>query len=179
EDPAEPVEGVNAVVAQLAGAVVPHPVPAVMETIGAESPFRCGAEPEIVVDSRGRLRILLLADIGPRTADPGPRMTRFAKFARANQFSGPGQAGTASALRPKLVHPVVLARGLDHTPALAEIMGGRLFHVDMLAGLTGPNRGQRVPMVGRGHDHGIDTLVFQDAAQVLFDTRLPPLPCGE
>ena len=141
EDPAESVEGVNAVVTQFAGAVVPHPVPAVMETIGVESPFGCGAEPEIIVDPRGHLSILLLADIGPRTADPGPRMGNFAKLARANQFSGPGQAGTAAALRPQLDHAVVLAGGFDHAPSLDEIMGSRLFHVHVLAGLAGPNRG--------------------------------------
>src|SRR5207302_9005550 len=121
QDPAKPVEDLSAVVAQFAGAVVPHPGRTVKKTIGVEGSLGGGAEPEIVVDARGRLRIPLPADIGPRAADPGPRMGRLAKFARANQFGGPGQAGAAAALRPQLDHAPVLAGSLDHAPALAEI----------------------------------------------------------
>src|SRR5690349_5424632 len=80
ENPAEPVESVNAVVAQFAGTVVPHPMPAVMEAIRVERPLWCGAEPEVVVDPQGCVRIPLLANVGPRTADPGTRMGCFAEF---------------------------------------------------------------------------------------------------
>ena len=106
-------------------------------------------------------------------------MGNLAKFAGANQFGGPGQAGTAAALRPQLDHAGILASSLDHASALVEIMGGRFFHVHVLAGLTGPNRGQRVPVIGRGYDHGINTFVFQDAAQILFESRFAPLRCGQ
>src|SRR5207245_86231 len=45
---ADQVEGVDAVVAQLAGAVVPVPVPVVMEAVGVEGTFRSRSEPQIV-----------------------------------------------------------------------------------------------------------------------------------
>src|SRR5207249_2063647 len=114
-------------------------------------------------------RVRLPADAGPRTADPGAGRRGLAQLAGADQLGGPGQAGTAAALRAQLDHAVVLAGGLDHAPAFAEVVAGRLFHVDVLAGLAGPDRGQRVPVVGRGHDDRVEGLVLQDPAQVLFD----------
>jgi hypothetical protein len=34
-------------------------------------------------------------------------------------------------------------------------------------------------MVGRGDDHGVDLLILQDPAQVLFCMRLAPLVLGK
>ena len=45
-------------------------------------------------------------------------------------------------------------------------MRGRLFYIDVLAGVTGEYRGGRVPVVRRGNDDGIDGDVVEDAAQV-------------
>src|SRR5262249_4854857 len=62
EEPADPVERVNAVVAQLAAAEIPHPVPAVMETIGVEGPFWGGSDPKIIVHTLWDRCILFMAD---------------------------------------------------------------------------------------------------------------------
>src|SRR5439155_24777218 len=129
------------VVARFALPVVPHPMPAVRKAVGVERPLGCGPEPESVVSPRRHGRVSLMAKVGPRTADPGPRMGDLAEFARANQFCGPGQAGTAAALRPQLDHAAIFAGGLDHASPLVETMRGGFFHVHVLASLTGPNRG--------------------------------------
>ena len=58
--------------------------------------------------------------------------------------------GIAAALRAGLADPVVLAGRLDDAPAFADVVADRLFDVDVLAGLHGPDGGQGVPVVRRG-----------------------------
>src|SRR5207248_6277536 len=74
----------------------------------------------------------------------------------------------AAALRAGLADAVVLAGRLDNAPALADVVADGLFDVDVLAGLHGPDRGQRVPVVGRGDADDVDGLVVEDAAQVFL-----------
>src|ERR1700687_40921 len=105
-----------------------------MEAVLGESLLRCGTKPEVIIDSFGHLGILLLADIGSRTADPGPRAGNLANLAGADEFRRAGEAGTAAALRAELHDPVVLACSLDHASTFDEIVRGRLFDVHMLAG---------------------------------------------
>ena len=50
--PAGDVHLVDALVAEVAVAVVPDPVPVVVEPVGVERPLGRGAEPEVVVDAR-------------------------------------------------------------------------------------------------------------------------------
>src|SRR5262249_12452298 len=53
EQPAGEIESMDAVVAYLAGAVIPVPVPLVMEPILIEGPLWCGTEPKAVIDALG------------------------------------------------------------------------------------------------------------------------------
>ena len=46
-----------------------------------------------------------------------------------------------------------LPRGRHHAFTLERIIAGRLLDIDILAGLTGPDGGQRVPVIGGGDDH--------------------------
>ena len=46
-------------------------------------------------------------------------------------------------------------------------MAGGFLHVDVLAGLTGEDGSQGMPVVGRAHDDRIHALVVQHAAEVL------------
>ena len=90
-----------------------------------------------------------------------------AQFAVGRCTSWPPGSRGAAVLRAHLHDALVLAGRLDHLAAFPRIVAERLFHVHVLAGLAGPNRGQRVPMVGRGDHDGIDRLVVQDAAEIL------------
>jgi hypothetical protein len=63
----------------------------------------------------------------------------------------------------------VLAGHFDHAPALDKVVRSRLFDVNVLAGLAGPDGGQRVPVIRGGNGDRGDVLVLQDAANVLFD----------
>src|SRR5262249_49752180 len=73
-----------------------------------------------------------------------------------------------TALRAGLADAVVLAGGLDDAASFAHVVAHRLFNVHVLAGLHGPNRHQRMPVVGRGGGDDVDRLVVEHLAQV-FD----------
>ena len=62
-------------------------------------------------------------------------------------------------------------RRRDGLAALEDIVRQGLFHVHVLAGLTGPDRHQGMPMVGRGGGDGVDVLALQQLAdiRVAFD----------
>src|SRR5208282_1161854 len=84
ENPAGHVQGVDAVVAQLAGAVVPVPVPVVVEPVGVERPLGRRAEPEVVIHSPGRWTVFLVANRLAVAGDPGAGERRLAELARAD-----------------------------------------------------------------------------------------------
>ncbi len=81
----------------------------------------------------------------------------------------------AAALRADLHDALVLARGLDHLAAFPHVVAGGLLDVDVLAGLAGPDGGQRVPVVGRGDGDGVDFLVVEELAHVAVDPGLGAL----
>ena len=52
----------------------------------------------------------------------------------------------------------------DQQPAFANVVRDRLLDVHVLAGVAGQDRGRRMPMVGRGDDHGVDRLVVENSS---------------
>ena len=73
---------------------------------------------------------------------------------------------TAAPLRAGGDDAVVPPRGLDHLPALDDVVADRLLDVDVLARLAGEDRHERVPVIGRGNRHRIDVAVVEHAAEV-------------
>ena len=80
--------------------------------------------------------------------------------------------------RPAAIHRadlhdlVVARRRLDHLAAFPHGVRRGLLDVDVLAGLQRPDGGERVPVVGRGDDDGVDVLVVEHAPQILDEARL-------
>ena len=72
--------------------------------------------------------------------------------------------GRASPLHSTLYHPLVSSGCGYEALTLECIVANWLFDVDILAGLTGPNRGQSMPMVWSTDDDRIDVLVFVEFA---------------
>ena len=70
-------------------------------------------------------------------------------------------------MRAVLDDAVVFARGLDGHAAFEGVVRERLFDVDVLAGLAGPNRTERVPEIRRGEENDIDVLVVEELAHVV------------
>ena len=46
-------------------------------------------------------------------------------------------------------------------------MGDRLLHIDIFAGLHGPDGGEDVPVIAGGNHDGVNALVVHDLAQIL------------
>jgi hypothetical protein len=97
EEPAGDVHLVDALVAEVAVAVGPGPVPVVLELCAHERAFRAGAAPEIVVDGfRNRLRAFGLADAGAALVAEAAReqdLSEIAFLHILHSFSEPFAAG--------------------------------------------------------------------------------------
>jgi len=66
---------------------------------------------------------------------------------------------------------LIPARGLDGDPALMNVVTAGLLDVDVLPRLSGPDRHERVPVIGRGDRDHIDVLVVKNPANVLHSGR--------
>ena len=82
------------------------------------------------------------------------------------------QSGRRTALHAGLADPLVALGGLNVAAAFADIVAHRLFDIHILAGLHGPDRGQRMPMVRRGNRDEVDRLVVEHGPQILRIFRL-------
>ena len=79
----------------------------------------------------------------------------------------------AAAIHRADLHQLLVARRrLDHLAAFPHRVRRGLFDEDVLAGLQAPDRRERVPVVRRRDDDGIDVLVVEGASKVLHEPGL-------
>src|SRR5690242_17814297 len=139
----------DALVAEIAVAVVPEPVPVVMESILSELALRRGPEPKVVIDTRRNRRDRRVTDgIAPLVAQPASHVD-IAEQAVAHALHRFLQGFRRAALAAHLNDLVVFARGRDNLLSFKHIVRAWLLDVDVLAGLERPNRLERVRMVRR------------------------------
>ncbi len=81
------------------------------------------------------------------------------------------ESGIAAQLCAVLDDPSVFLGGLDHFAAFKNIVGHRLFDIDVLARLARPDGCQRMPMIGRGNGQRVNIVVFQYLAYILLHLR--------
>src|SRR5579872_2699220 len=156
----------HALVADVAVAGVPDPVPVVGEFIFAIwLPLR-GAQEEIPIEAGGDWFIGSVADRKPAAEAEGARMIDLADRALIDQLDRSHLVREGAALRAHLNHPVVLAGGGDHLPALENIVAGGLLDIYVFAGLTSPDGCERVPVIGSGDRYRIDVLGLEHLAHV-------------
>ena len=72
-----------------------------------------------------------------------------------------------AALEPDLDYPAEAPRRADHRAPLAHHERQRLLHVHVLARRAVLDHLERMPMVGRGHDHGVDVAQLEQPPVVL------------
>src|SRR5262249_40165878 len=121
--PAGDIHLMNALVAQIAVAVIPHPVPIVMEAEAMEGRARGRTAPQVVIDRVGN---------GPFTAGPADAGTAFVaqcpghlyfpQPARAQKLDRLLNTSAAADLGARLANAVGAAGNFDNPPALAHIM---------------------------------------------------------
>src|SRR5579862_8254905 len=124
-DLANRVQKVNAVIADLAGSVIPIPVPIVMEAVRVELAFGSRAKPQIVIDAVGNFAVFLVADARTIASDPTTGKRYLAEMAVAHKFGGAGEVRTAAALCADLYNAFMFASGFDHAPTFDEIVRNR------------------------------------------------------
>src|SRR5688572_23746678 len=90
----------------------------------------------------------------------------------AQELDGLAEHSSASPLRAGGHDATVAACRLDHSPSFDDVVADRLLAVDVLAGLTGPDRHQRMPVVGRGDRHGVDVAILEHATEVGLRFRI-------
>jgi hypothetical protein len=162
----------DALVAVVAVAEVPEPVPVVMDEIAVVRLFRSRAEPEVEVDfGRGRRR-RFHADALPRLVAEPTRDGQLAEGAGLNLRGEFGPRLRGSILRAVLHDPIVFPRRVDRGPTFVHVVAARLLDVHILAGLARPDGHERVPVVRRRDRNGIDVLVVERLANVLDLLRL-------
>ena len=143
-------------------------MPIIVKLRAAERIHRRGAAPEVVIH-RGRngLRTGGLADARTAFVAKAASKLDLAEIAFAQPRDGFDDGRARSALRARLDDAVVLARGVDELAAFPDFVRNRFLHIDILAGLDGPDGRERMPVVRRGDSDGIDIRVLQKFADVL------------
>src|SRR5262249_45958229 len=174
--PAGHVHLVDALVAQVAVAEVPVPVPAVMRQVLVVGPLRRRAQPQVEIQVARRInpahRGHPAHGIVATFVTQAPGDLNRAQAAGAEEVDGLADPAAGADLRAGLADAVVPPGRFDDAPALADVVADGLLDVDVLAGLEGPDGGQGVPVVGRGDADDVDVAVLHDPAQIL-DERGP------
>ncbi len=161
----------HAPVAHHAAGIIPPEVEAEVEAPRIEGAQGRRAEPPVVVDALRRPGLVgRIAQIAAhaRRAPGVPRVhaTDLPELARADAPHGLDEVRAAALLEPDLDDALAgLRRGHDGAP-LGDVVAERLFDVDILAGLHGAQRRDRVPMIGRRDNHRVDVLAVEDLAVV-------------
>ena len=107
--PQHDVDEVHAPIGHEAAGVIPEPTEVEMETVFVEGAFWRRAEPQIVIDTSGRLAVRRIADAGdPIEVNPAANETDFAEFAGMDEIDGVFEMRAAAPLRSHL-HDTIVA----------------------------------------------------------------------
>lgn len=166
DGPAGDIHLMNALVAHVAVAEVPEPVPVVVDEVAVEGLFGSGSKPKVKIHVAGDFFVGLVANAPSRLAAVAFGNEEFAVLAAVNggDLLGPSAAGAA--LRAVLDDAVVFAGGFNALAAFKDVVAAGLLDVDVFAGLASPDGDEGVPVVGRGNGDGVDGVVFQELADV-------------
>ena len=154
-------------------AEVPDPAPHERGELAAVGPVGARAEPEIPVES-GRLggRPLARPDLAgvARPAGPGMHFSHGADRAVLDPLDRLAMALGGAALVAHLRRDPCLLGDARHETRLTDVVGERLLAVDVLAGLHRGDRDERVQVIGRGDQDGVDRLLLlEHDPEVLVD----------
>lgn len=146
-----------AAVGDFAAAVGEDETPEEVNAVRVVRPDRRVAEPHVEIKFRWDRfrfeRLLAVADLNvmPVVArEIDAERVQLADAAVADQFAAVPRQIAGTFLRAGLQDTVVAFDGIDDRPALGDAIRERLLAVDVFAGIKGGDRGERVPVVGRG-----------------------------
>lgn len=124
-----------------------------------------GAEPEVPVEAGfGGFG----GEVAPAAgaADADVNFLDLAEGAIADQLAGSTEFAGGALHGAGLEDATVFAYGIDQGSGFVDGLGEGFFAVDILASFGGENADEGVPMVGGGHDDGVDVGPGQEVAEV-------------
>src|SRR5215471_13773523 len=162
----------NALIADVAVASVPNPVPVVVEAITREWLHRRGARPQVVIDTGwDRFFRSPTNRVAPLVAQPSSQID-LSNQSLVDLLDSLDHSFARTALCTVLHDAVVFSRSFDKLLALPPIVRARLLDVDVFARLAAPDSHEGVPVVGSRDGDGIDGLVIKQLAKVCVSLRL-------
>ena len=99
-------------------------------------------------------------------------MLEFADAAVADQCAGDPERARGALLGAELKDALVAMDFFPQRPVFGQVRAHRLFQVNVLPGADGCQRGQDVPMIGRGDEAGIDVLAGDQLAEVAISSAV-------
>jgi hypothetical protein len=168
EGPAADVDLVGAVVEGLAGAVATEPVPVVGLDVVDILVAWGGALPEIPVEGGWNGGGFAGAHGEALVHIPGLGVVRLADEAVVDLLDDLDGVVGGALLIADLDQLAVFLLGFDKELALAWIVAGGLFYVDVLSGLKAVDSHGGVPVVGHGDGDDVDVLGGEDLVVVAF-----------
>ena len=158
-------------VADITVAIVPVPVPVVMHEVLRERSHGSRSAPEIVVKSLGDRGDALVSDVTAAAEDQSARHIYPADESVLQMVHRFADGQRTAQLHAVLYDAVIFIGRLDHLFAFMDIMRSRFLHIHILSGLAGPDRLQRMPVVGGGQGDGIDVLIFKEPSEILLNAH--------
>ena len=149
------VQLMRALVVQVAVTGQPKPMPVVVNKVSMKLLDIGWTAPHVPIQALRWIRHRLEANRAARLAAVPVRDLQATEFASVNRFVEPGDLGIASILCPVLDHYSILGLSGNTHATFTHIVAHRLFDVDVLACLSGPNGNQRMPVIGRCDRDGI------------------------
>ena len=165
--PARDTHFVYPLVADVAVACVPEPVPVVLEAELVEGAHRGRSQEKIPVHARRRRFVGGVADGNAALEAQAFGHVDLADGTVPQCLHALDLEGGAAVLGADLDNLLRVRGHLDHHLAFVDVVAGGLFAVHILAGLARPDGGQRVPVVGGCDGNGVDRGVGERLPHVL------------
>jgi hypothetical protein len=167
ENPSADIHLVDTLVAEIAVACWPDPMPIIVQSLAHQGFFGSRSAPKIVVDGwRNRRRTIHFSNAGPAFIAQTPRADNLAKVSVAYPLNALSNAAAGTALGARLNNAIVFACSEDSLTAFPNLMRNGLFDVDILARLDGPNGTERMPVVRSGKSNRVDIFVVEQLADI-------------
>src|SRR5687767_13099589 len=147
---------------------VPEPMPVVMNFLFIVRLMRSRTKPLIIMQSCRRRTIRGNAE---RIAGLDAKAARHIDITNPTfmqKFHSGNYIFDRAVLKTDLHPSVIFACSFNHLASFEDVMACRLLYIHMLAGLTRPDRSQRMPVIWSGERHCIDFLIIKNLAHIPF-----------
>ncbi len=164
------IQPMNAVIAQVARAIVIQPAPASVKAVNVKRSLWCRPHPHVVVDSGGRRAIRRKTNRPLFRTLPRLGNDAATQFSALNKFDGCLQTCRRPMLRSHLHDAFMFTHRSHHPHAFNDIVTIRFFDVDIPARLARKNCGNGMPVIGRPNNDCVNRVIVDEPPKVAFAT---------